>query len=310
LFGALTQPRTSEWEFDFKCKWGGKSLGFLNPYTGANTMTNGKTRVMIGLGLMLCLAAVVDGQEPATKARKIAPPLDAKALADPKKAEAAAALLESAYQGQTPPESVRMLVAVLRGSRMGPGDGWFGPAQSRYTWQWLAKRCGVDSAKGGITRKQFFGSDAAFARLDRNKDGKIAPEDFDWSERSPYMQMSSLVSRFYRKLNADGNGRLSKEELLQFFDKAAQGKDHLTPDDFRDALLGGPSPQPQPSDMPSQAVLIRGLFAGELGSMKEGPKLNDPAPDFTLKTSDGKEVVQLSKRIGPKPIVLVFGSFT
>lgn len=273
-------------------------------------MTNAKTIGMSGLGLMLCLAAIVDAQEPRAKAQKNVPPLDAKALSDPKQGEAAAALLESAYQGQTPPEAVRMLAAVLRGSRMGPGDGWFGPAQSRYTWEWLAKRCGVDPTKGGITRKQFPGSDAAFARLDRNKDGKIAPEDFDWSERSPYMQMSSMVTRLYRKLNAEGNGRVSKGEWLQFFDKAAQGKDHLTPDDFRDALLGGPSPQPQPSDMPSQAVLIRGLFAGELGSMKEGPKLNEPAPDFTLKTSDGKEVVQLSKRIGPKPVVLVFGSFT
>lgn len=250
-----------------------------------------------------------DKKSPTTE-KKVPPRIDPKAFQNPKAAEDAAALLESVYQGQTPPESVRMLAAVLRGSRMGPGDGWFGPAQSNYTWEWLAKRCGVDPAKDGITRKQFPGSDAAFARLDRNKDGKIAPEDFDWSERSPYIQMSSMVTRFYRKLNAEGNGRLSKEEWLQFFDKAAQGKDHLTPDDFRDALLGGPSPQPQPSDMPSQAVLIRGLFAGELGSMKEGPKLNDPAPDFTLKTSDGKEVVQLSKRIGPKPIVLVFGSFT
>jgi hypothetical protein len=265
---------------------------------------------MSGLGLLLCLAVLADAQEAPAKARKLAPPLDAKALADPKNAEAAAALLEAAYEGRTPPESVRMLAAVLRGSRMGPGDGWFGPAEIRYSWKWLAKRCGVDPAKGGIARKQFPGSDAAFARLDRDKNGAITPDDFDWSDRSPYIQMSYMVNRFYRKLNAEGNGHLSKEELLQFFDKAAQGKDHLTPDDFRDALLGGPSPQPQPSDIPSQAVLIRGLFAGELGSMNEGPKLNEPAPDFTLKTSDGKEFVQLSKRIGPKPIVLVFGSFT
>lgn len=273
-------------------------------------MMNGRTRIMGGLGLILFLASVVDAQETSPKARQSAPPLDAKALTDPKKAEAAATLLESAYQGQTPPESVRMLAAVLRGSRMGPGDGWFGPSQARYSWKWLAERCGVDPAKGGISRKQFRGSDAFFARLDRNKDGEIAADDFDWSDRNPYVQMSYIVNRFYRKLNAERNGRLSKEELLQFFDKAAQGKDYLSADDFRDALLGGPSARSKPSDMPSQAVLIRGLFAGELGSMNEGPKVNESAPDFTLKTSDGKEVVQLSKRLGPKPVVLVFGSFT
>jgi hypothetical protein len=291
-------------------KMSDESLEFLNPYTGGYTMPDGKMLGMGVLGLMLFLAAVADAQEPPAKARQLAPPLDAKALADPKKAEAAAALLESAYQGQTPPEAVRMLVAVLRGSRMGPGDGWFGPSQTRYSWKWLAERCGVDPSKGGISRKQFRGSDAFFARLDRNKDGEIALDDFDWSDRNPYMQMSHIVNRFYRKLNAARNGRLSKEELLQFFDKAAQGKDHVSADDFRDALLGESAGRSRLSDMPSQAVLIRGLFAGELGSMNEGPKVNESAPDFTLKTSDGKEVVQLSKRLGTKPAVLVFGSFT
>lgn len=65
-----------------------------------------------------------------------------------------------------------------------------------------------------------------------------------------------------------------------------------------------------PGDAPKPDVMIRGLFSGELGSMNEGPKLNDPAPDFTLKTVDGKRAIQLSKLIGPKPVVLVFGSFT
>jgi thiol-disulfide isomerase/thioredoxin len=44
--------------------------------------------------------------------------------------------------------------------------------------------------------------------------------------------------------------------------------------------------------------------------MSEGPKVGDTAPGFTLKTPDGKETVQLSKLIGPKPVVLVFGNFT
>src|SRR5689334_14553611 len=99
-----------------------------------NTMTNGKTMVMGGLGLLLFLAAA-NAQEPPSKVRQIAPSLDAKALADPKKAEAVAALLEAAYEGQTPPEGVRMLLAILRGSRMEPDEGWFGPAQTRYTWK-------------------------------------------------------------------------------------------------------------------------------------------------------------------------------
>ncbi|HZV03961.1 MAG TPA: deiodinase family protein [Gemmataceae bacterium] len=279
-------------------------------------MTNEKSMAAGLLALVLFLAAA-DAQEPRRQDQKpqgntkrITPLVDAKALADPKAAAAAAALLESAYEGQTPPEAVRMLAAVLRGSQMGAGEGWFGPAQTRYSWKWLADRCGVDPVKGEIPRKRFPGSDVLFARLDRDKNGVISPDDFDWSDRSPYVQMSYMANRLFRKLNAEGNGRLTKDELLQFFDKAAQGKDHLSADDFRDALLGGLFRRYQPSDMPSQAVLIRGLFAGELGSMNEGPKLNDPAPDFTLKTVDGKETIQLAKRFAAKPVILVFGSFT
>src|SRR5262249_14461656 len=101
-----------------------------------------------------------------------------------------------------------------------------------------------------------------------------------------------------------------KEDMLQFFDKAAQGKDHLASDDFRDALLAGMGGSFQPGDAPSPAVLIRGLFAGEIGSMNEGPQLDQPAPNFTLKTVDGQDTVQLAKLVGPKPVVLVFGNFT
>ena len=54
----------------------------------------------------------------------------------------------------------------------------------------------------------------------------------------------------------------------------------------------------------------RRLYAGEIGSIQEGPKLGEAAPDFTLKSIDGKETVQLAKAVGKKPVVLVFGNFT
>ena len=34
------------------------------------------------------------------------------------------------------------------------------------------------------------------------------------------------------------------------------------------------------------------------------------APDFNLRTHDGQQTIQLSKLLGKKPIVLVFGNFT
>jgi hypothetical protein len=39
-------------------------------------------------------------------------------------------------------------------------------------------------------------------------------------------------------------------------------------------------------------------------------KVGDAAPDFTLHSSDKKELVQLSSFRGEKPVVLVFGSYT
>jgi len=55
---------------------------------------------------------------------------------------------------------------------------------------------------------------------------------------------------------------------------------------------------------------MKGLLDGELGSSHEGPAIGDDAPDFTLKTQDGKRQIRLSQFRGQKPVVLVFGSFT
>ena len=57
-------------------------------------------------------------------------------------------------------------------------------------------------------------------------------------------------------------------------------------------------------------TLVLGLLTGELGSGAEGPKLNSPAPDFTLKSPDGQKSISLGQFRGKKPVVLVFGSFT
>src|SRR5258707_163682 len=38
-------------------------------------------------------------------------------------------------------EAARMADACLKGSQLGPGDGWFGaPPEAAYNWKWLAKR--------------------------------------------------------------------------------------------------------------------------------------------------------------------------
>jgi hypothetical protein len=276
------------------------------------------TKWIIGaLALLSILALTASAQEttrngknPTIAVKDLPKLFDPKKLEDPKAAAAAAEELENAFKGVRQPEAVRMLIAILRGSYMDGVNGWFGPAESRYTWKWLAKQCGDESAKG-IPRKKFRGSDDWFKILDRNKDGAITANDLDWSDRNPDVMMMQFANRWFRKINAGSNGRLTKDELLKFFEKAAQGKEFLTPEEFRDALMGGgPSGGFLPGDAPTRDMLIRGLYEGALGSMQEGPQVDQPAPDFTLKTIDGKETVQLAKLIGKKPVVLVLGNFT
>jgi thiol-disulfide isomerase/thioredoxin len=233
------------------------------------------------------------------------PDLKPEQLADPKAATAAADELEKTYAGKPQPEAVRMLLAILRGPRLGPQDGWFAPAETRYTWKWLTARNGVDASAKSLSPEQFRGSDAAFKRLDRDGDGRITPGDLDWSEQNPWVQQAYMVNRLFRRMNAKGDGKLTREELDEFFKKASKGKDHFTSDDLRDALLSGAF-----GDDPSVPVLVRALYASELGSLQEGPHLDAAAPDFTLKSPDGERTIQLSKLLGPKPVVLVFGNFT
>ncbi|MFN7733881.1 MAG: deiodinase family protein [Pirellula sp.] len=224
--------------------------------------------------------------------------------------EAVAAYLQSTYDGQLPPEGMRMLMAITSGSQMQPGEGWFGPAATRFDYAWLAKHCGVANPADGISKEKFRGSDDAFAMLDRNRDGSIQDSDLDWSDSNPYVEMLYSVNRIYRRIDAKGTGKLSKEDWLSFFDRAS-GKDGLlSPEDFSGVVLAGYGGSFAPGDGPDTQTLIRGLFAGEIGSMLEGPKIGQRAPVFQLPTVDGYGTIDMGSLLGEKPLVIVFGNFT
>lgn len=206
-------------------------------------------------------------------------------------------------------EFVRMLFAI-RDGRMGPGEGWFGPAEAVHSWAWLAERHGIP-VKGELTRSQFRGPSAMFARLDRDGDGVLRMEDFDWSPGSPYTRQLTAARAWLGKADGDKDGTLSKAEWDELFRKAAAGGDRLAPEDVRRLL------QPPPAraggggeGMPDRLTLFKGLLSGEIGSAHPGPKAGDPAPDFALPTYDRKRTVRLSDYRGSKPVALVFGSFT
>jgi hypothetical protein len=206
-------------------------------------------------------------------------------------------------------EAMRMLLTILKGDMPDAGTAWFGPCQSKYTWEWLAQRHGV-GPDGSIPKARFSGPTELFERLDRNRDGKLTADDFDWSEKSPYWKQAGMANALFRRADRDSNGRVSAEEWAALFKQAAGDKDFVTQDDLR-ALLFPPraAPAGPPPDMPDRLTLLTGFLTGELGSVAGGPSVGQEAPPFTLKAHDTGKEVSLSDFAG-KPVVLIFGSFT
>ena len=276
-----------------------------------------RTHRLVLAGVAAVFFAGADEPKPtAPRALAASTPPAVQAIVDGFDPEVAKALEES---WPNRPEWVDMLTDILQGSSMGPNSGWFRTAvtQTRFNWDSTRKRLDRDG-DGQISRREFTGLDADFARLDRDRDGVLTGADFDFSQ--PSMAPSPGLMLFSRA-DVDGNGKVTREEfdaLFKSFDGGGQG--FLSQNELIDALSLAPRGTGRPSGPrtdaarggggPSKATLVRGLFNQEIGSLQPGPKLDEIAPDFTLKTNDGKGEVTLSKLVGPKPIVLIFGNFT
>lgn len=261
--------------------------------------------------LILTASALADGQ-PMTKNT---PPPTVSPAAQPDAAENVMKALADAWPDR--PEWLDMFADILNGSQLGPGDGWFRRAvsSSRFDWNWTRGKFDSD-ADEVILRKEFPGTDADFARLDRNADKTLTSADFDFSDHD---LMPTQGMALFRMLDRDFNGKLTEGELAAFFERADSGKlGFLSLSDVKnvfDPKKSAPAPlkageKPRTPPGPSKETLIRGLFSQEIGSLQPGPAVGEKARDFTLKTADGRDDVTLSKLIGPKPVVLVFGNFT
>jgi len=212
-----------------------------------------------------------------------------------------------------PPEWLAMLVDILKGSQLGPGDGWFRAAVAKTRFTWDATRARLDKdGDGSVARAEFAGPDADFARLDRDRDGALTAADFDFSPHA--LAPSPGVALFYMA-DRDGDGKVSRQEFEGAFRALDSGNaGFLSQDDLRRAFTPSPAPRlgaspPRPSG-PSRWTLVKGLARQEIGSLQPGPEVDDPAPPFTLRTADGDEAVSLSGLVGSKPVVLVFGNFS
>jgi len=215
-------------------------------------------------------------------------------------------------QKKLPPKSEArlMLDAILKGSRMGPNDGWFGVAKgkSRFGWDYVARS--FDRNKDGkVTSREFPGQPFRFRRLDRDGDGVLTAADFDTGGSAFSMSPGSML---FSMADRDGNGHVTKKEFEALFDSLDSGRrGFLSLDDLAGALKP-PSKRPRGkrSGGPSRSTLVLSLARQELGALPPGPDLNDKAPDFTLRIVNDLKKVTLSKEIGDKPVVLIFGSFT
>ncbi len=216
--------------------------------------------------------------------------------------------IEAAYEGKEMPEAVAMYLVIAKGGQLDGSGGWFGPAESRFSWQWLAERYGMDGDQP-LTEDPFQSDAAIFKILDRDHDGSVASSDLDWSDNNPWVRQSYMIGRIFRRIDPSGDGKLTAEEWQACFAKTAGDGDTIRVEQLRDALIP-PGSGFSPGDMPEKETLIKGLMAGEIGSLQEGPDVDQPAPDFELRPLGGGESIRLSDRIGKKPVVLVFGNFT
>jgi thiol-disulfide isomerase/thioredoxin len=220
-------------------------------------------------------------------------------------------ILEKAWPAH--PEWVAMLVDILQGSQLGPGEGWFkkAVAQTRFGWDTVRKAYDQDG-DGSVSRNEFGGRNDDFARLDRDRDGSLGPTDFDFS---PHALTPTPGMMLFFMADADGNGKVTRDEFEGIFEALDSGQLGFVSQEEMKRLFTPPArpknvpPSSKPSG-PSKAVLVKGLFRQEIGSLQPGPALDEAAPDFTLKGIDGQVEVTLSKSIGPKPVVLIFGNFT
>ncbi len=269
--------------------------------------TPGKRAILF---VFCCASAIVlaAADDPKKAASPPASPPEGALKAPHESAQINAALGES---WPDHPEWLDMLVAILDDEPMSASFGWFRTAvsQTRYNWSVTSKRYDRNG-DGRITRQEFAGGDDSFARLDRNHDSALTAVNFDFSGSALAPSPGAVL---YARLDRDANGKVTRDELEAFFKSIDRdGLGFLSQSDLLEAFPMPPSRSAmrQGSGLPSKATLVRGLFRQEIGSLQPGPKLDESAPDFTLKTKDGKSEITLSKLVGTRPVVLIFGSFT
>ena len=244
------------------------------------------------------------------------------------------------------PESVAMFAEILAGSQLSSEIGWYKKGASQTRFNWMSIRELFDSNHDSIiSRDEFPGSDLELARLDIDRNGMLSNFDLDSSTRNSatahLAEEFSIPAFDFADRNHDGKvavrelyAFLSRSQVPAAFDSivmsvakelATRGKlatesglEFVSLADFQAAfdLAAHTGTLPRRPDLyvrrelVPRETLLQSFLRQEIGNWGAGPGLDSEAPDFTLDSFDGKSQVTLSKLVGAKPVVLVFGNFT
>jgi peroxiredoxin len=211
------------------------------------------------------------------------------------------------------PEAADEVMRLLFTTNDQPIPGFWGPGHSRYDWPWVSTHFDPNR-DGKVVRTEYCGTDSSWSVLDRDANGTLTSEDFDW-ENSDWARQEAQAQTRFRAVDADNDGQLTSKEWAAAFSKAAGDKASLSFEEFRKTLQPAVSRRnlvtgPQSWGPKRRFDYLRAILTQDVGTFSEGPQVNEPAPDFALKTHDGKGPIRLSSFRGTKPVILTFGSIT
>lgn len=179
--------------------------------------------------------------------------------------------------------------------------------ETRYGWTWLAERFDKDG-DGAVSQAELPAAEGAFERLDRDWDGALTRRDFDWSAGGELCQQKETAFALFKAIDTTSNGRITPEEWQAMFAEVAGEKGYLDDEDLERFMYLPRVLKTRGEERFLASREGRQFDRSQLESA--APKPGEMAPDFELRSPDGKSAVRLSSFRGGKPVVLVFGCYT
>ena len=196
----------------------------------------------------------------------------------------------------------------VAGSNAGRHAALIRTGESSVDWKWLAEMYDLDLDMA-LTRGEFQGTQGDFARLDRNWDGVLTADDFDWSTDGLLCQQKETTFALFKSVDSSSDGRISTEEWQALFSRIASKKGYLNEEEL-EQLIYLPRVVKTQKEQLNFASIASFLDDANATFDPELPNVGDLAPDFELRTVDGLTTVRLSSFRGKKPVVLIFGCFS